>query len=493
MESIGIASRLEQIMEPPGFVMIKGISDKGDRHKDDGWQEYAAHAAAAYATSFLERIDLIAGGKNTRPKNDAEIEEETAQIIDFVSPDVVSIHPYQHDLIKQIVKASLREVNDILLGRYQANLSHGQQFLLRARALFGNATSIYATSLDTVSTFWTNPNNRNQACEYLRHQAPNGQASRLFIFSDADSAHNYARILDSHDRSHKNVFICSIDRYKQILDDICSSLRPSELLSRDFAILQYENNGGYRNLFAALDDKSLEYKDIDLDQPDEVDFRSFIELFQRFMKLRGGQLDETSGVLRWQEGLWKDKESWAHLLMKMFTEREFDVFHIVVFKQDVKTQNILRQRLTEIKKKIMGNTYENSTTMRNRYGIKNVWFGERKLFEARDYLHKGLIKMSDDNNDSLILILQFNNQDGLQRFYEDKEHAALRKRLYELFDDRLRIMYEALEEGSLGSDKRKSVAGEFIESMAERYVSRCDYQNSEMIREIVITNDPFSF
>jgi hypothetical protein len=81
----------------------------------------------------------------------------------------------------------------------------------------------------------------------------------------------------------------------------------------------------------------------------------------------------------------------------------------------------------------------------------------------------------------------------LQRFYEDKEHAALRKRLYELFDDRLRIMYEALEEGSLGSDKRKSVAGEFIESMAERYVSRCDYQNSEMIREIVITNDPFSF
>ncbi|MFN9872903.1 MAG: hypothetical protein ACK55E_15925 [Cyanobacteriota bacterium] len=493
MESIGIASRLEQIGEPPGFAMIKGICDKGDPLKGDGWQEYAADVAAAYTASFLEQIELIGGGKRIRAKNDDDIEEETAHIIDFVASDPVSLQSFQHDLVKQIVKASLREVNDILLGRYQANLGHGQQFLLRAKALFGNATSIYATNLDTVSTFWTNTSNRYEAREYLKHQAPNGKASRLFVFSDADSAHNHANILDWHDHSYGNVFICSLEQYRRFLDEVCGSMRPDQLLNRDFAVLQYENKGLCNNIFAALDDKSLEYQEIYLDQPGEIDYKAYIGAFHRYLKLERGQLDQHSSVLRWQEGFWKDKERWADILKKMFTERESDVFHIVVFKYDPNIESLLRQNLAEIKKKILCNTSSSPATMRNKYGIKDVWFGERKLCEARDYLHKGRLKMSENNGDTFILMLQFNNQDGLQRFYEDKEHADLRKKLYELFDNRFSIMYEATESGLLASENRKSIAGEFIESMAQRYISRYDYQNSEMIREMVMTTDPFAF
>ena len=138
----------------------------------------------------------------------------------------------------------------------------------------------------------------------------------------------------------------------------------------------------------------------------------------------------------------------------MFTERESDVFHIVVFKYDPNIESLLRQNLAEIKKKILCNTSSSPATMRNKYGIKDVWFGERKLCEARDYLHKGRLKMSENNGDTFILMLQFNNQDGLQRFYEDKEHADLRKKLYELFDNRFSIMYEATESGLLASENR---------------------------------------
>jgi nucleoside phosphorylase len=275
MESVGIASRLDQIGDPPFFVMIKGICDKADSIKNDRWQEYAAEVAAAYAMSFLDSFELAGAGAGFHPKSEEEIEKETAQIIDFVASDPISIQDYQHELVTQIVKASLREVSDVLSGRYQTNLSHGQQFLLRASALFGRASNIFATSLDTVSTFWTNPNNRAEAREYLRHQAPSGRAARLFVFSNADTAHNYAKVLDGHDRSYQNVFICSMQRYQQILEGICEGCQVDQLINRDFAILQYEENNSMRNLLAELDEKSLEYKEINLDQPEEINYRAF--------------------------------------------------------------------------------------------------------------------------------------------------------------------------------------------------------------------------
>jgi nucleoside phosphorylase len=493
MESVGIASRLAQMGEPPHFAMIKGICDKGDPSKGDNWQEYAAEVAAAYATSFLDSFELIGAGTGFHPKSDHEIEEETAQIIDFVASDPISIQGHQHDLVKQIVKASLREVSDILSGRYQTNLSHGQQFLLRASALFGNASTIYATSLDTVSTFWTNPNNRAEAREYLRHQASSGNAMRLFVFSNSDIAHNYAKVLDWHERSYKNVFVCSMQKYQQILEEICGGCHPDQLINRDFAVLQYANQNIYRNLLAELDEKSLEYKEIDLDHPDEINYRAFIGLFDRYMRIERGQLDESSCVLRWQEGFWNDKERWVEILRKMFDERESDVIHMVAFKIEGKSEEQLREMFAEIKRKILINVPSGSKSMKVKYGIKNVWFGSRKLYEVRDYLHRGRLKMSDSNHNPYILILQFANEEGLQKFYEDREHADLRKKLYESFDSKFRILYEATQEGILASENGKQVAGEFIESMAKQYVSRYDYRNNEMIREMVMTTEPFSF
>ncbi|HEY4388678.1 MAG TPA: hypothetical protein VGN34_29865, partial [Ktedonobacteraceae bacterium] len=54
MESGGVASAVYQSVDQPGFLMIRGVSDLADMHKDDTWRSYACHVAAAYTLAFLQ-------------------------------------------------------------------------------------------------------------------------------------------------------------------------------------------------------------------------------------------------------------------------------------------------------------------------------------------------------------------------------------------------------------------------------------------------------
>ena len=40
------------------YIVIRGISDYCDMHKNDRWQGYAAMVAAAYACSLIEAVPL---------------------------------------------------------------------------------------------------------------------------------------------------------------------------------------------------------------------------------------------------------------------------------------------------------------------------------------------------------------------------------------------------------------------------------------------------
>jgi nucleoside phosphorylase len=53
MEAAGVAAALHQIVDAPGFVMVKGVCDRADEGKSDDWQNYAAEAAAVLVTTFL--------------------------------------------------------------------------------------------------------------------------------------------------------------------------------------------------------------------------------------------------------------------------------------------------------------------------------------------------------------------------------------------------------------------------------------------------------
>ncbi len=58
MEAGGAATAVFQTPQPPGFFMIRGVSDFADQHKGSAdvtsWREYACDVAAAYAIGLLK-------------------------------------------------------------------------------------------------------------------------------------------------------------------------------------------------------------------------------------------------------------------------------------------------------------------------------------------------------------------------------------------------------------------------------------------------------
>jgi nucleoside phosphorylase len=58
MESLGVAMAAYQSDRAPGFLVVKGISDWADPTKSDGWQQYAAEAAACFTVALLHAQPL---------------------------------------------------------------------------------------------------------------------------------------------------------------------------------------------------------------------------------------------------------------------------------------------------------------------------------------------------------------------------------------------------------------------------------------------------
>jgi nucleoside phosphorylase len=53
MEGLGVALAAHESNQTPGFLLVKGISDWADADKNDGWQPYAADAAATFTAALL--------------------------------------------------------------------------------------------------------------------------------------------------------------------------------------------------------------------------------------------------------------------------------------------------------------------------------------------------------------------------------------------------------------------------------------------------------
>jgi hypothetical protein len=313
----------------------------------------------------------------------------------------------------------------------------------------------------------------------------------LFAFSNADNAHRHARVLDAHDKSYNHVLVCSMSDYLRVLKQIAIGTAATRLDSRDFAVLQF-NSKEY--LFAELDELSLEYKEIEVDTPGKINYRDFVSILERLRRCERGSLDTTAMILRWQEGYWKDKEKWAHTLKQMFNERESDVFHLVLIQVEGRSEGEVREMFARMKRDLLFGTPDDPRPLQREYGIKEVWFGRRCRYEVRDPLHRGSLRMSSTQiPHQYALVIKFDNEEHLLRFHEDKAHALIRRRLYEFFDFRFKILYEGSQQGPLAAEEGKRALGDFIEAMAERYVSRVDFQNDELIHQMLLTNEPYPF
>lgn len=61
MEGAGAGRAVSSVDHPPRYLEIRGISDYAGPDKNDGWHEYAANAAAAFAVGFLKSRPVAPG------------------------------------------------------------------------------------------------------------------------------------------------------------------------------------------------------------------------------------------------------------------------------------------------------------------------------------------------------------------------------------------------------------------------------------------------
>lgn len=493
MEAFGVAAIIEERKPEPYFVMIKSICDKADINKNDDWQLYAAEVAAAYTLHVLQQKKL----KKFSIDSFQDLSEgHLYNILNSLLPSFKKVENFQQGLVHKILETSLREISEILHGKYSVNMGYGGHYLSRAAPLFGYATRIFATSIDTISTFWTDTYNRSETLEYLSHQAPNGTAMRLFVFSSADNAHMYAQMLDKHMDGYDNVFICSKEMYYKFLDKIAYGTNVEELINFDFSILQYGKENSITNLFAKLSSKSLTYQIINIDKPNVIEFKIFVSLMERFSQVDPGEFYEDFEIFRWKQGIWQDKERWANILMKMFNKRNASVFHFVTFYVDEDTEKLLQKACANVKKEILKKENRDKLSLKNKYNIKEIRFG-RQIEYTRDIYdgeYGGRLIVQKGKKEPYILMMQFDSIDGLTGFYSDNRHSNIRKMIYEALDSRISSIYELADESnSRQDDRKKKLYFECIEAISSTHLKRTDYRDDELIQEMINTTEPYQF
>jgi hypothetical protein len=473
--------------------VIKAITDKADSQKSDLWRGYASHAAAAFALGFLdEQHTLFIGSRASRAR--ARAEQNLKRLVEAVNPDGDPTEPFRRGMAHNIVKAALAEVTGLLSNGYEVNVSSGEQFLLRAEPLFGKARTLYATSLDTVSAFWADPATRTAATRYLKHQAPEGIARRLFVFSTPDAAHHHARILDQHVQQYRHVYVCSMDHYRRrIAPHVLRDGAASTLQNRDFAVLGY---GDSCRVLAELDAHWLRFRSLETDGSDpEIAYPELTSLFEKWASAAEGEFcDDNTSVLRWSKGMWLDRKRWGIDLQSLFSERAAtpDAIHMIFFRVEHPNRvDQFKEWLADIKERIMRPQVKGEVSIAQRYGIKDMWIGRKVDKQSlRDARSGGSIQATSRHVEPFALVMRFETETGLTGFYQDEEHSEIRKDLFEKLDSRLKRLYTAAPlNGSPTSESE--VAYEAIEAIASQHIHRRDYLEDEAVGQMVQTVDPY--
>ncbi len=479
MESAGVALTVNSQRSPCNVVVVKGISDFADIDKDDSARTYAARAAAVCIFRTIESLSATRLG--TRPQ--LTNEDRVSAALSVIVPDLIQQGGFRYGLAQKLVESMIEETSGIVANDYTQNLSTGAQFLVRANQIFKPASEVLAVSVDSVSTFWTDEQNRTAAYKYLKAQSDD--TTRLFVFTDADTAHRYGKVLDAHFRQYRNVFVTTADHYKSLLSRWAV---PSQFVSpdTDFAILDYSLNGeppaNVASVLATLDDHRLFPKRL-VPENDEIvgsgwDWR-FRESFSEFKSIPEGEADAEKKVLRWSLGFWKHRD-WPDRLQELFSARPQRVFHVVLFRGAAggKLEQALNAAYTSLSMK-------RRQEWGRKYGMEIVWFGSRHDWNSipRDGTINGELRVDAFEDLQYIIIMSFASESGLRHYYEDAEHSEIRRSLYSQFDERLDVLYQLLDKN--GHEKGiPELLYECIESIAVKTIQRLDFRDHRSIGEM---------
>lgn len=390
-------------------------------------------------------------------------------------------------VLAKVIDQTRLEAKDINTGRYEVNLGTDFDFLKRAEPLFGSAKSIYATTVSSVSSFWTDKENKGQAIKYLLAQS--GRVVRIFVFDKPENLVRYREILEANCEQYgKNgaVFITSKSNYiERIVGGFCTNEEAKQrLLGIDFGVLEYDFSA---KLFAWLRGQYLGFKDAETPHTDfQVDCDNFSRLLEKMASDCNQEYSEQYGTIKWQIGKSDDKEFLSFCVEKLFGAVLGDLAHIVLIKD---TNNMLSETVASVKHHISG--------LIDRYGTEeidfkcdDVWFGENIVVDARDRVYGG--ELIHDQEYKYMLYMRLPTRRNLEQWYNFKHHSELRKQIYCKLVQSISLLYDQmdalLESGDATlAENKKQVAQIYreVEKKASGEIRRLDYEYNESPNSIV--------
>lgn len=402
---------------------------------------------------------------------------------------------WKNEVCKTILDNATEELISLKNENYTSVIGENANYLMRAKPVFQEASSIYAVSLDTVSGFWVSSQKRHEdlAHDYLASQPPH--THRLFVCSSPESAHNYATVLNIHSRRYGvqgGVFLCGISQYIDMIRelDLVQYEHQGEAVGLDFAILEYGIGQSARVYKATLNGELFHVVPRTSRRPfPRFDSEAIRRWFLELKKLAPGEIHSDWKIMKWEVDLQHRPDEWSEKLHYLFDRRPRDVFHLVLLANEhprspeehsefARAVGEIKQRLHEVVDKEL-----------NTFRLKDFWFGESAQVSARDAVTDGTLNTNCNSPGKYLLYMRFADKDGLEQWYRDKSHSRLRRLLYETFSEEIVSEYSEMDRllnGTAPAGKKKAESiHRRIETKASKHISRLDYLEVESLRDLV--------
>lgn len=453
---------------------------------------------------ILEQLNGVINRKlteKTKPdSNNTFSKLEIHRIIRASNERLMDINDQEHfrlSIAQNVVRALNQELENLSRSDYTVDLSLDQNFLLRASGLFANATRIYATSIDSLSSFWI-ANNPENAIRYTRIQPSN--TMRLFVFSSALSMHQYRYVLTEQHKQYGSdgaVFMCSIDSYNLLVGSLLNANLRRRLAGKDFAFLEFGDQA--KPYLATLSSDTLHCKQLDSASV----YSSLKDAFDNFACLQKLERDDQYKVLKWVPSFANHDPDWKLALEALFSPEarslsRRQVFHHIFFHSRVVTGNNAKALESAIVKAISVLRQIPKRRDDSEMLIKNITFGQMIPSESINNLKvldgrfKGQIIIGNHHLETFpyCLSMALDSIEDLEYYYSHPLHSEAREEIFSACDERIRKLYKMIHNES--SPQIKADLYHAIEGIANGIVVRADYFDVDRL-DYVLKTEPVKF
>jgi len=344
---------------------------------------------------------------------------------------------WQSALCRRVLSLAQSQMHSVLVSNQCGfKVAKEQAYLLVSEPIFGEARSIIAICIASISTFWTNPHFRNSAGEYLARQKNSADSiQRLFVFDSAIELAGFRSTLQKHYDAYgakapeKNgVFLCSTRAYGELLKR-WSIVSNDSTLHQDFGLLSFGD--AEARMHATLDDSDFRYQSYKDDDVTATSYQLVDEFFNILRQLEPGEFHEESRVARWHPDWWRDDALLTEAVARLFEDRHQPATHTVLIRPEadsVEVLDYLRQLVVRFDQK------------RHDLRIKSITLKRRSDVEPIDGRYAAPVLTGQ--NFEYYLSMTFEDELALRHYYQHEFHSLEREKLYMLLNAATRPLFE---------------------------------------------------